>query len=274
MARERFDDILIELLKTNPDYVDDSDILLREKVKHLAWQFDRDLIGLLLTNEDVESKFFEEINGRWIFNNNTFVDYINDKDFLDDSYTKFRNKIRLTVDDKTLRERGEVSLVWPYKDCVLEGGQTKKEEKRKEIFFNEILAQDEINRLFDPKVLTNWKRHTAEYEEIYLLRNERHFSLFNFFDGRTFQPDFVLFLGKKNGESETYQLFIEPKGGHLVKQDQWKEDFLKEIPTIGSVQFLTEDYKYRIHGVGCFYNMERENEFRDTLNGIIEEIQQ
>ncbi|MYB00574.1 site-specific DNA-methyltransferase, partial [Candidatus Poribacteria bacterium] len=55
--------------------------------------------------------------------------------------------------------------VWPYKDCVLEGGQTKEEEKRKEIFFNEILAQDEINRMFDPKVLTNWKRHTAAGEQ-------------------------------------------------------------------------------------------------------------
>ena len=53
-------------------------------------------------------------------------------------------------------------LVWPYKDCVLEGGQTKEEEKRKEILFNEILAQDEINRMFDPKVLTNWQRYTTK----------------------------------------------------------------------------------------------------------------
>jgi adenine-specific DNA-methyltransferase len=71
----------------------------------------------------------------------------------------------LTIDGKFLRERGEVSLVWPYKDCVLEGGQTKEEEKRKEIFFNEILAQDEIDRLFDPKVLTNWKRYTVDGEQ-------------------------------------------------------------------------------------------------------------
>jgi len=71
----------------------------------------------------------------------------------------------LNIDGKFLAERGEVSLVWPCKDCVLEGGQTKEEEKRKEIFFNEILAQDEINRLFDPKVLTNFKRYTAEGEQ-------------------------------------------------------------------------------------------------------------
>ena len=48
---------------------------------------------------------------------------------------------------------------------MLEGGQTKEEEKRDEIFFNEILSQDEINRMFDPKVLTNWKRHTAAGEQ-------------------------------------------------------------------------------------------------------------
>ena len=152
------------MLKTHPDFVDDTGELLRDKVKLYAWDFDHDLINLLLTDEEVESKFFEEINGRWIFNNNTFVDYINDKNFLADSYTQFKNKIGLNIDNRFLRERGEVALVWPYKDCVLEGGQMREEEKRQEIFFNELLAQDEINRMFDPKVLTNWKRHTVDGE--------------------------------------------------------------------------------------------------------------
>ena len=161
----RFDERLINLLKRNSDFVDDTGELLRDRIKHHAWQFDHDLISLLLTDKEIESKFFEEINGRWIFNNNTFVDYINDKNFLDNSYTRFRNKIGLNIGDKFLREREEVALVFPYKDCVLEGGQTKEGEKRREIFFNELLAQDEINRMLDPKVLTNWKRHTANGEE-------------------------------------------------------------------------------------------------------------
>ena len=165
MTKERFDEKLTKLLKTHPDFVDDTGELLRDKVKLYAWNFDHDLINLLLTDGEVESKFFEEVNGRWIFNNNTFVDYINDKNFLSDSYTQFRNKIGLNIDNRFLRERGEVALVWPYKDCVLEGGQTKEEEKRKEIFFNETLAQDEINRMLDLKVLTNWKRHTAVGEQ-------------------------------------------------------------------------------------------------------------
>ena len=174
MGKERFDEKLARLLKNNPNLVDDTGDLLRDKMKILAWEFNHDLIKLLLTDSEIESKFFEEINGRWIFNNNTFVDYINDKNFYSNSYTQFRNQIGLNIDDKSLRERGEISLVWPYKDCVLEGGQTHNKEKRQEIFFNELLAEDEINRMLDPKVLTNWKRYTdaGEHEVENIQRDE------------------------------------------------------------------------------------------------------
>ncbi len=156
---------LIEILKTDSRFVDDEGELVKAAVIDRAWKIDRDLVKLLLSEPEIKKKFFDEIEGHWIFNINTFIEYISDKNFLANSYTRFRNKIRLNIDGKFMRERGEVSLVWPYKDCVLEGGQTKEEEKRKEIFFNEILAQDEIDRLFDPKVLTNWKRYTPEGEQ-------------------------------------------------------------------------------------------------------------
>ena len=165
MPKQNFNEKLIALLKKNPNFVDASGGLLPAAVKDHAWKLDHNLIRLLLSDPEIKSTFFDEIDGHWVFNHNTFIDYINEKNFLANSYTQFRNKIGLNVDGKFLRERGEVSLVWPYKDCVLEGGQTKEEEKRKEIFFNEILAQDEINQMFDPKVLTNWKRHTAVGEQ-------------------------------------------------------------------------------------------------------------
>ena len=155
MSKEKFDKKLIKLLESNRDFVDEAGVFHRANVRERARKLDPDLIKLLLTDQEVEATFFKEIDGRWIFDNNTFVDYITDKNFFADSYTKFRNKIGLNIDGKYLRERGEVALVWPYKDCVLEGGQTGEEEKRKEIFFNELLAPDEINRMFDPKVLTN-----------------------------------------------------------------------------------------------------------------------
>lgn len=165
MPKQNFNEKLIALLKTNPDFVDESGELLPAAVKDHAWKLDHNLLRLLLSDGEIKSTFFDEIDEHWVFNHNTFIDYINKKNFLANSYTQFRNRIGLDIDGKFLRERGEVSLVWPYKDCVLEGGQTKEAEKRKEIFFNEILAQDEIDRLFDPKVLTNWKRHTATSEQ-------------------------------------------------------------------------------------------------------------
>ncbi|MFA6272675.1 MAG: site-specific DNA-methyltransferase [Patescibacteria group bacterium] len=162
---ENFNEKLISLLKTDSRFVDEEGELIKAAVIDRAWKIDRDLAKLLLGKPEIKNKFFDEIEGHWIFNINTFIEYIADKNFLANSYTRFRNKIGLNIDGKFLRERGEVSLVWPYKDCVLEGGQTKEEEKRKEIFFNEILAQDEIDRLFDPKVLTNWKRYTVDGEQ-------------------------------------------------------------------------------------------------------------
>lgn len=157
-----FNDRLIELLKKDSRFVDDEGELVKAAVIDKAWKIDRELVKLLLSDKGIKEKFFDEIEGHWIFNINTFIDYISDKNFLANSYTSFRNKIGLNIDGKFLRERGEVSLVWPYKDCVLEGGQTKEKEKRKEIFFNEILAQDEIDRLLDPKVLTGWKRYASD----------------------------------------------------------------------------------------------------------------
>ena len=164
MEKQTFHAKLTALLKSNSDYVDEAGELLRARLIDRAYQLDHSLIRLLLTDNEIAEKFFEEVDERWIFNYNTFVDYVKSKDFLAGSYTKFRNKIGLNIDGKFLSERGEVVLVFPYKDCVLEGGQTKEEEKRKEIFFNEVIAQDEINRMLHPKVLTNWKRHTETGE--------------------------------------------------------------------------------------------------------------
>ncbi|MYB66719.1 hypothetical protein F4X73_18705 [Candidatus Poribacteria bacterium] len=116
MSKEKFDQKLIKLLESNPDFVDNAGELLRAKVTDRAWKLDHDLIKLLLKDKEVEAKFFKEIEGRWIFDNNTFITYITDKNFFADSYTQFRNKIGLNIDGKYLRERGEVALVWPYKD--------------------------------------------------------------------------------------------------------------------------------------------------------------
>lgn len=160
--RKKLPGVLRELLWRDPRFIDDEGELLMAVVVDRAWQADRELVGLLLGDPGIKSRFFEEIEGHWIFKAAAFIDYISQQNLLASSYTRFRNRIGLNIDGKFLQERGEVSLVWPFKDCVLEGGQTRDEEKRKELFFNEILAQDEIDQLFEPKVLTNWKRYTVD----------------------------------------------------------------------------------------------------------------
>ncbi len=162
-----FNGKLIALLKTDKRFVDDAGELIIASVRNHAWQLEHGLITLLMNDEEIEQKFFNNINGRWVFNYNTFITYISQKNFFGNSYTRFRNKIGLTHNPSAAgesrrgAEHGDVALVWPYKDCVLEGGQTREEETRQEIFFNECLAEDEINRLLATKVLTNWRRHTG-----------------------------------------------------------------------------------------------------------------
>lgn len=46
---------------------------------------------------------------------------------------------------------GDVELVFPYKDCVLEGGQTKEEARRQEIFYNETLAPTRWTVCWSPR---------------------------------------------------------------------------------------------------------------------------
>ena len=163
---QKFENKLIDLLKSLPKFIDEkTGNILRNEVGNSALKIDKELISLLIKDKEIKEKFFTEISGYWIFEINKFVDYVQDKEFLDDTYTKFKNKIGLTIDNKFIGERGEVALSFPFKDCILEGGMTKEDEKRNEIFFNEVLAEDQINRLLDPKVLTNFKRYSAKGEE-------------------------------------------------------------------------------------------------------------
>ena len=165
MPTDTFNQKLIACLKTDARFLDNAGEFIPAAAKESAWQLDTALIKRLLREPELKAKFFTEIEGHWVFNYNAFITYLSDKNFLATAYTRFRNKIGLNIDEKFLPERGEVALVWPYKDCVLEGGQTREEEKRTEVFFNELLAPDEINRLLAPKVFTNWKRHTHAGEQ-------------------------------------------------------------------------------------------------------------
>lgn len=158
-------EILEKQLKKEINFVSDNGELKKWVVINRAQNFDEELIELLLKNETLKEKFFVKVKDVLVFKQNLFIEFLEQKNYLNDSYTKYKNKVGLTIDGKFLKQRNEVALVWPFKDCILEGGQSREEQKREEIFFNEILAQDEITQLLEPKVLTNAKRIDKDDEK-------------------------------------------------------------------------------------------------------------
>lgn len=156
---------LERLLRMDSHYCTEDGCLLKNKIVEAALALRPQLISQLLEHEGIRRNFFVEIDGVMVFDKVKFQRFVMNKRFLPDSYTSYKNKVGLTNEDGDfLSESREVVLSWPYKDCVLEGGQTKEDAKRNEVFWNEILAPDEINRLTEPKVLTNFKRYDADGE--------------------------------------------------------------------------------------------------------------
>lgn len=161
-----FFDTLENILKQDERLIADDGSIIKSKAYDLGVVGDSRILKLLIDNSDTKAHFFKDIDGVLVFDSIKFGWIITSKEFLPNSYTKYKNKIGL-IDNagRNIAQNKDVCLVWPYKDCVLEGGQTREEQKRDEIFYNEILSPDEINRLLYPKVFTNAKRYTSVGEE-------------------------------------------------------------------------------------------------------------
>ena len=159
---------LIQLLSNEENFVIDNQ-LNKNKIVEAALKIEPVLINLLIKSETFKNHFFREVEDVLVFDKIKFQRFVNNKSFLPDSYTAFKNKIGLVInDDNTdnfIKAKNDVVLVWPHKDCVLEGGQTKEDQKRNEIFWNETLAPDSVDRLLDAKVFTNFKKYDKAGEQ-------------------------------------------------------------------------------------------------------------
>ena len=134
--------------------------------------------------------------------------------------------------------------------------------------FNTLYGTSE-EKAFVDLLIRKIKDLATNYDEIYLLRNEMHFAIYNFSDGQAFYPDFALFLQEKKGELVCFQFFVEPKGKFLQPTDQWKENFMRDISTEFKDKLLTVDSKeFRLIGLP-FYNEENENPFWDALTAAL-----
>lgn len=142
------------------------DVLNKNNLSELARKYDAKLLNVLMKEEKIKKYFFSELEeGILVFKKDVFLQFLNNKEFLPDSFTAYKTKIGLgSRDGSLLSESRDIVLNFPYKDCILEGGQTKEDAKRDEIFFNETIAPTEVTRLLDAKVLTNFKRYNKDGE--------------------------------------------------------------------------------------------------------------
>jgi adenine-specific DNA-methyltransferase len=150
-------DDLTALLARDERLVSDGK-LLKNKIVELALALDPALLRLLLGDEGIARRFFSDVDGIKVFDKVEFQRFVSNKQFLPDSYTAFRNRIGLTAGGEPVADGSEVILAWPYQDCLLEGGQTREDSRREEVFWNETLAPDQIDRLLAPKAVTGVRR--------------------------------------------------------------------------------------------------------------------
>ena len=192
----------LEKILQNDKRIWDEEILDYPQLFELARTYDKELLETLFNNKDSKEKFFIQVGDSHVFKYNEFRFYLEENQ-VNNSFTQYANKIGLSSQGEHLSDSTDYVLDWPYKDCVLEGGMSSEEDmdtfiekkvettpgkidkktgtvispektevtfsqakrKREEIFYNNIIADKEIDRLLDKKALKNFTRYTAKGEE-------------------------------------------------------------------------------------------------------------
>ena len=203
-------------------------------IKDCAERGDIKLLAPLLNNPSVKKAFFTPVLDSFVFNTARFKEFLEYSSACN-SYSKYLGqKIGLYMGDIPLIDWSEVVLNFPFKDCILEGGQrkedgldtyfeydeeeqryTEKKSKRREVFYNEVLARDEIDSLFSPKAFCNAKRYESGKSSLCKKLNR---------DAE---------LNKKRGLPEdtiTDNLII--KGNNLLALHSLKEEFAGKVKLI------------------------------------------
>lgn len=150
-----------EVLLTFPKYWEE-DVLLRNRVAEDLRSYDQELIEALLSNKLVKDTYSITLDSTNIFKIEEFISMLRYKNYWENSYTKYSNEIGLTSGGKYLNYNTDVVLDFPHKDSVLEGGMTKEDIGKKEIYYHNVLAKEEIDTLLSFKVLSNIKKYNKD----------------------------------------------------------------------------------------------------------------
>jgi adenine-specific DNA-methyltransferase len=153
-----------KLLKKSDKFIDKDKNLYIAKILEAIDKIDESLISLLIKDDKAKKMFFIKVQDIYVLKQNDLIDFFTMNEYFKGSFTAYKNIVSLIRKDDFINKFDDVVLAFPHKDCVLEGGQTKDEDKSNENFHNNILHHDEIDRLLEPKVLTNIKRFDKDGE--------------------------------------------------------------------------------------------------------------
>ena len=157
------------LKKFDQKYLTDEGDFILSKIREDIENFDESLISTLMTDELISQSLTKKIGDMTVFDGKKLTELLNYESYWQGSYTKYANKIGLTVGGKYLDENLDVVLDFPYKDTVLTANMSKESEKLKELrdepFLNEVIAKSEIDVLLDKKILVNTVKYDAEHPE-------------------------------------------------------------------------------------------------------------
>lgn len=163
------------------------------------------------------------------------------------------HKLKVALDDsdreygKSMKEAANLFLTMDLEKCVWHA-------------YNDCYGTSEEKHLIK-YIEAIYPKLKVKYDEVYLVRNEKDLKVYSFKSGKAFEPDYVMFLRRKDsdGKFDNIQIFIEPKGQHLRSNDSWKEDCMKEIRDMASIHFSTQADKFNIWGMPFYTEAFRES---------------
>jgi type III restriction enzyme len=239
---------------TSPDYLGNVEIEIlgpAEKIKSLSAREKLEAVLLAVKEIAEQTKLnTSEFQGSPLFIPKSLWEVFKDK------------KMKIDKDDLERREMAEV----PVSSNDWFGQEYKSEDGRQAFYYGTKEEQSFIN--FISGFI---ERLRQKYSDIALLRNEKFFQVFDFDEGRAFEPDFVLLLKKRNHKITMYQIFIEPKGEIYVQAEPWKRKFLEEIEKKAKIRrnlLMEENKDFQLIGLP-FYNEEHKREFEEMLESKI-----
>ncbi|MEA3350240.1 MAG: DEAD/DEAH box helicase family protein [Chloroflexota bacterium] len=241
-----------------------------------------------ITSDDYLNTVLVEIHGT-----QTQLDDLTSDDKLDIAIAilqKISREIKAgTSDFIGTKDFDPIAIRYTLKDKTLQISVNEGSDKQRGIGMSEttyVLLQldlrDKAWYVYDENYGTSEEKHFVKfvhsamdrlqerYQDIYLIRNERLFKIYCFSDGAALEPDFVFFATEKeSGKSVIHQLFIEPKGDHLLKTDGWKEAFLGEIEQEAKVRVIAQNREYRLVGMPFYNETHTKIEFEQRFHEVL-----